>query len=241
MEIKKNLIVVAGGSGTRMGGPVPKQFMLLDGKAILHRTIERFIEAVPDIRVVTVLPENSIGYWKKYCYDHNFFYPQTIVHGGITRFHSVRNGLDRVEEGLVAVHDGVRPLVSAGLVRTLFERAYESGAVIPVVPSVDTVKYLVPLASGDGFRPLPEGGPDRSNVFGAQTPQVFRAELLREAYSQAYDVSFTDDASVAEHKGIPLTYISGERSNIKITTRDDLVLAEAVLSAGQYSSAGYCL
>lgn len=238
MEIKKNLIVVAGGSGTRMGGPVPKQFMLLDGKAILHRTIEKFIEAVPDIRVITVLPENSIGYWKQYCYDNNFFYPQTIVPGGITRFHSVRNGLERVGDGLVAVHDGVRPLVSAGLVRTLFEKADGCGTAIPVVPSVDTVKYLAPSDSGNGLCALPGGGPSRSNVFGAQTPQVFRADVLREAYGQAYDVSFTDDASVVEHKGIPLTYVLGERFNIKITTKDDLILAEAVLSVQRLAANG---
>lgn len=230
--MKKYLIVVAGGSGTRMGGPMPKQFLKIGGKAILQATIEKFIEAVPGIKVITVLPESHIDTWKQYCSEYNFFYPQILVAGGISRFHSVKNGLEKVGEGLVAVHDGVRPLLSAGLIRRLFDAAEESGAAIPVVPFVDTVKMLEKTDSGNGGQKLYplDVRVDRANVFGAQTPQVFRSDIIKEAYRCAYDLSFTDDASVAEAKKIPLAYVMGERFNIKITTQEDLVLAEALES-----------
>ena len=143
MERRKYVIVMAAGSGTRMGASLPKQFIELDGKAILHRTIEVFLEACPDIKVITVLPQDHMDYWKKYCLKNNFDCPQVLVKGGITRFHSVRNALDKVPEGaLVAVHDGVRPLVSPVLVRDMFAKAETTDALIPVVPCVDTMKML---------------------------------------------------------------------------------------------------
>ncbi len=236
MDRKRYLIVVAGGSGTRMGASVPKQFLELDGKSILHRTVERFAEAVPDIKVVTVLPEEHIDAWKTYCYEKGFYCPQTLVSGGITRFHSVKKGLEKVPDGaLVAVHDGVRPLVSAGLIGRLFGMAEECPAVIPVIPCVDTIKVLERRKYGDGdvrFEAVSGMKVDRNMLFGAQTPQVFRSEVLKDAYTQAFNTSFTDDASVAEAKNIPLTYVEGERYNIKITSPDDLMLARAILSLG---------
>ncbi len=232
MDRKKYLIVMAAGSGTRMGAQVPKQFLELGGKAILRRTIEVFLEACPGISVITVLPEAHIPYWRNYCLEHNFICPQVIVKGGITRFHSVRNALSKVPDGaLAAVHDGVRPLVSSGLVRKMFAEAEEKGALIPVVPCVDTMKVLE--KKGDELVPVAGRTVDRSVLFGAQTPQVFHSELLKAAYSLPYDTSFTDDASVVERYGKNLSYTMGERFNIKITTQEDLVLAKAILTLSE--------
>ena len=220
---------MAAGSGTRMGADVPKQFIELCGKAVLQRTIEVFAEACPGIKVVTVLPEAHIDYWKTYCLKHNFTYPQILAKGGITRFHSVRNALEKVPEGaLVAVHDGVRPLVSAALVREMFERAENVEGLIPVVPCVDTMRIL--QKNGDMLESVPGASADRSVLFGVQTPQIFQSEILKSAYSQAYDTAFTDDASVVERYGKNLSYTMGERFNIKITTQDDLKIARALLS-----------
>ena len=234
MDRKKYVVIVAGGSGTRMGASKPKQFLELRGKAILRRTIEAFLEAFPNITVITVLPSEHISYWKEYCYKTNFICPQILVNGGFTRFHSVRNALERIPQGsLVAIHDGVRPLASADLIRRTFERAQESGSAIPVIPCIDTMKVLQKKTWSDGsetYVTIPGVEADRSVLYGAQTPQVFHSELLKQAYTQAYDTEFTDDASVVERYGKSLSYIIGERLNIKITTQEDLTLAEAILS-----------
>ena len=219
---------MAAGSGTRMGADVPKQFIELCGKAVLQRTIEVFVEACPGIKVVTVLPEAHIAYWKSYCLKHNFTCPQILAKGGITRFHSVRNALETVPEGaLVAVHDGVRPLVSAALVREMFEKAENVNGLIPVVPCVDTMRVL--RKSGDMLEPMPGASTDRSVLYGVQTPQIFQSEILKSAYAQAYDTSFTDDASVVEKYGKNLSFVIGERFNIKLTTPDDLKIARALI------------
>lgn len=229
MERRKFVIIMAAGSGTRMGADMPKQFLELEGKAILQKTIEVFLEACPGISVITVLPQDHVNYWRKYCLDRNFICPQVLVHGGITRFHSVRNALERVPEGsVVAVHDGVRPLVSPALVKEMFRKAEELPAVIPVVPCVDTMKVLQ-MKDGE-LSAIPGASADRSLLYGAQTPQIFHSEVIKEAYSMAYDTSFTDDASVLEKYGKSLSFVMGERLNIKITTQDDLVLARAVMS-----------
>ncbi|MBR6547318.1 MAG: 2-C-methyl-D-erythritol 4-phosphate cytidylyltransferase [Bacteroidales bacterium] len=229
MERKKYVIIMAAGSGTRMGAGRPKQFLELEGKAILQKTMEVFLNACPGISVITVLPQDFIGYWREYCLENNFVCPQILVPGGITRFHSVRNALDRVPEGaLVAVHDGVRPLLSEGLVRDMFEKAEGVPALIPVTPCVDTMKVL---ENKEGeLVAVPGAKADRSVLYGAQTPQIFHSEILKEAYAMPYDTSFTDDASVVEKYGKSLSYVVGERLNIKITTQDDLLLARAILS-----------
>lgn len=224
---------MAAGSGTRMGSQVPKQFLELDGKAVLRKTIEVFLEACPDISVITVLPKQYLDYWRDYCYKNNFICPQILVAGGITRFHSVKNALQRVPEGaLVAVHDGVRPLVSVAMVKDMFEKAEKTQSLIPVIPCVDTMKVLQKKVWEDGSETLsavPGQSVDRSVLYGAQTPQIFYSELLKAAYCQAFDTSFTDDASVVERYGKSLSYTLGERLNIKITTAEDMILAEAVL------------
>ena len=226
---------MAAGSGTRMGAELPKQFIELDGKAILQKTIEVFLNACPGINVITVLPESHIGYWRKYCLDRNFICPQVLVKGGITRFHSVRNALEKVPDGaLVAVHDGVRPLISESFVNEIFKAAEDVPALIPVIPCVDTMKVL---ENRDGKLVTMEGQTaDRSVLYGAQTPQIFHSEVLKSAYAQAYDTAFTDDASVVHKYGKNLSYLIGERFNIKITTQDDLVLAKAILSLYDSSS-----
>ena len=227
MDRKKYVIIMAAGSGTRMGEDRPKQFLELGRKAILHRTIEVFLEAVPDIKVVTVLPEQYIGYWKDYCYQKNFTCPQILVKGGMTRFHSVRNALDRIPEGaIVGVHDGVRPLITPALVSKLYSMAQDTPSLIPVTPCVETLKVL---RDNEGvLETIPGAEADRSVLYGAQTPQVFWSEIIKEAYSLPYDTSFTDDASVVEKYGKSLSYIIGERLNIKITTQEDLLLSRAV-------------
>ena len=228
MSRKKYAIIMAAGSGTRMGADMPKQFIELCGKAVLQRTIEVFREACPDIKVVTVLPEAHMDYWKSYCLKHSFTCPQILVKGGITRFHSVRNALERVPDGvLVAVHDGVRPLISQSLVRKMFEMAENVNGLIPVVPCVDTMRVL--RNNGEVLEPVPGAVADRSILYGVQTPQIFQSEILQEAYSQAYDTSFTDDASVVEKYGKNLSFVIGERFNIKLTTPDDLKIARALI------------
>ena len=237
MSRNKILIVMAAGSGVRMGASVPKQFLDLGGVPILRRTIEAFLSAVPDIKIVTVLPEDHLSFWKEYCLSSNFNCPQTLIPGGFTRFHSVRNALKKVPDGtVVAIHDGVRPLLSAGLIRNMFARM-DSGdirSLIPVIPSVDTLKVIDRVKDTDGNETLvsPEGEEvDRSRIFGAQTPQMFLSEDIKSAYSQAFDTAFTDDASVARKKGIPLSFCLGERYNFKITSPEDLSLARLIISS----------
>lgn len=227
MDRKRYLIVSAGGSGTRMGASLPKQFLELEGIPILRRTLDVFLRAVPDVRVLTVLPPDHIPYWRDYCVREGFNCPQRLVPGGFTRFHSVKNALEYVPDGvLVAVHDGVRPLISPEKVRELFAAAQTAPAVIPVMPVTDTLKVL---EKRDGILVGTGEQLDRSRIYGAQTPQVFQSEFLKSAYTQQFDTRYTDDASVAEAYGIPLTFLEGERFNLKITTPEDLILAKAIL------------
>lgn len=223
--MKKYVIVVAGGKGLRMGGEIPKQFLPVGGRPVLMRTIEAFFQSVPDIGIVLVLPHEQQEYWKELCRQYDFRIPCTLADGGRTRFHSVQNGLKAVPDGekeaLVAVHDGVRPFVSPQVIRTCFDEAARHGAVVPVLDMVDSVRRL-----------SEEGGSvavDRSQLKLVQTPQTFRADILKKAYDQDFTELFTDDASVVEASGIPVTLVAGNRENIKITTPFDLKIAEALL------------
>lgn len=212
---------------------MPKQFLEIREKAILQRTLEKFIDAVPGIKIITVLPESHIGVWKEYCLSKNFSYPQQIIKGGLTRFHSVRNALEKVpDSAVVAIHDGVRPLLSRNMILSMFSSMSDSRALIPVVPVPDTLKALRIVRNERNEELLERIDGlvlDRSQVYAAQTPQMFQATDIKTAYSQAYDTSFTDDASVAERYGIKLDWCPGERLNMKITTPEDLILAEAVI------------
>ena len=216
-------VFVAGGSGTRMGGDVPKQFLELGGIPVLQRSVERFLEAEPSAQVITVLPSQHLDTWRQMCVRYAVPFPQAIVAGGMTRFHSVLAALARVPDGaIVSIHDGVRPLVTPGLVRRMLDTMQAPGgpqALIPVVPVVDTLRSVEQGAPA----------PDRSKLVAVQTPQMFLSEVLKAAYRQPYDVSFTDDASVVERAGIPVATIPGEKYNIKITTPDDLRLARLLI------------
>ena len=227
MEREIYVIIVAGGSGVRMGGNIPKQFLDLGGRPILRMSIELMTAALPSAKIITVLPKEYISYWKDYCLKSNFSVPQMVVKGGITRFHSVKNALTKVPDGaIVAVHDAVRPLVSAQLVQELVRKAAETGSAIPVVPAIDTLRVL---EEKDGELCSSPQTIDRSRIYAVQTPQVFWSEILTEAYGQAFDTAFTDDATVVEKNGKPLSYVIGERFNIKITTAEDLFLAESII------------
>ncbi|MBR4823065.1 MAG: 2-C-methyl-D-erythritol 4-phosphate cytidylyltransferase [Bacteroidales bacterium] len=229
MERKKYVIFTAAGSGTRMKSQEPKQFLLLKGRPVLMWSILDFVMACPDVNVVTVLPASHIGRWEELCIKHALDVPQKIVKGGITRFHSVRNALKVIPDGaIVAIHDGVRPLISQDLIRAMFDRMQSCRALVPVLPVTDTLKSLTRDASGN-IIPTGEPDPDRSRVYGAQTPQMFLSEEIKAAYGLPFDTSYTDDASVAAKYGIPLSYIEGERNNIKLTTPEDLSLAEFLI------------
>ena len=231
MERKIYGIFVAGGQGTRMGSSMPKQFLLLDGLPVLQRSIQRFVDACPDIKIITVLPREHFSLWNSLCLEHHLDCPQKLVEGGITRFHSVKNALEHVPDGaIVSVHDGVRPLVSESLIRNMLLQMETCGALIPVLPATDTLKALEPSADGSLVH-CAGPDPDRSRVYCAQTPQMFRSELIKDAYRQGFDTAFTDDASVLAKRKTPLSYTIGERLNIKITTPEDLVLAKAILSS----------
>ena len=221
---QKYVLIVAGGSGTRMGTEVPKQFLPIGGKPVLMRTIEAFCACFGrDIRTILVLPSSQQGYWDRLCREHRFSLPCDVADGGATRFHSVCNGLKLVREraALVGVHDGVRPFVSASVIRQCYAVAERYGAAVPVVPVVESMRCL----QGGGHSIAVNSEHYRL----VQTPQVFDADKLREAYAQPFSPAFTDDASVAESIGIPIHLVDGNRENIKLTTPSDLKIAEALL------------
>lgn len=237
MGRKIYLVAMAAGHGTRMGSKTPKQFMLLRDKPILQCTIEKFISACPGIKVVTVLPEDYIPVWKAICLKNNFIYPQILVKGGITRFHSVKNALKRVPEGaIVAIHDGVRPLLSVEMIGSMLKKIETEPsckALIPVIPAFDTLVALKDISQDnvEAFERIEGVKIDRSEVFAIQTPQIFLSEEIKSAYnSQAYNTEFTDDSSVASKNNLPLTFCRGERLNIKITAPEDLAIAECLLN-----------
>ena len=221
MNKERYAIIVAGGRGLRMGGELPKQFLPLSGKPILMRTLELFEGEVS--RIILVLPEDHIPFWQELCERYHFTLPHTVALGGETRFHSVRSGLSHLPQaGLVAVHDGVRPLVSSALIRRSFEEAERSGAALPACPVTDSLRLRQDEGKSEAV--------DRSRYVAVQTPQTFDLGRLQQAYEQAYSPLFTDDASVYEAASLgSITLIDGEETNIKLTTPRDLLLAELLL------------
>lgn len=221
MAIQRNALIVAGGSGVRMGYDVPKQFILLAGKPILMHTISLFDSLSYKPEIILVLPENQIDTWNNLCDIHKFSIKHTIVIGGDTRFQSVKNGLSIIkDEGLVAIHDGVRPLVSKGVVENCFNTAEQFNCAIPVIKPVESVR----ISDSDGSYPI-----DRDSIMLVQTPQVFRSSIIKRCYETPWQPSFTDDASVAEFCGEKVHLVEGNRENIKITTPMDLAIAEVLI------------
>lgn len=224
--MKTVVVIVAGGSGTRFGAQMPKQFLELGGKPILLRSIEAFGENRNDsFDVIVTLPQGQMALWQQLCEKYAFSLPHRVVAGGETRWHSVKNALDSIDDiagvDIIAVHDGVRPLATAELIDRTIEAARRDGAAIPVVMLNDSVRQVM----GDGSHAL-----DRSTLRAVQTPQAFGARLLLEAYGQPFDPSFTDDASVVEHAGHAVTLVEGDPVNLKITRPMDLALAEYLLN-----------
>lgn len=218
------VIIVAGGKGLRMGGEVPKQFLPINGKPVLMRTLERFREYSADLQIILVLPKAQQDYWQRLCEEYHFSVDYQIADGGATRFHSVQNGLKLVPddaEGVVGVHDGVRPFVSVEVIGKCYEAARKDLAVIPVAPVVETLRYV----GGDG----PDRNVLRSDYRLVQTPQMFDIQLLKRANLQPYSEAFTDDASVVEGIGQKVSMVDGNRENIKITTPFDMLLAEVMV------------
>lgn len=217
------VIIVAGGSGRRMGGALPKQFMMLDNEPILARSINRIHEALPAAEIVVVLSEEHVELWKNIAARFDVA-RHKIALGGKERFHSVKSGLAALSEGIrtIAIHDAVRPLASKKLIIKLLLAAEKSVAVIPAVAPIDSYR----IVEGDDSRII-----DRSALRMVQTPQVFHAEALRAAYEQPFSSTFTDDASVMEAAGHKVTLVEGERENIKITTPSDMLIAEAIINA----------
>lgn len=220
----KYAIIVAGGKGERMGASTPKQFLELSGKPILMHTLEKFKQTIPSIKIILALPENQIDYWEELFHKYEVpKVPHQIVKGGETRFHSVQNALQLVKEnGLVAIHDGVRPLVSSQTIATCFYEAEKSGNAIPVVDVIESLRYISKQHNTNKTVA-------RSCYKLVQTPQCFTSKIILQAYKQEFDSSFTDDASVVEKMGKAINLVEGNRENIKITTTEDLVIAEALI------------
>jgi 2-C-methyl-D-erythritol 4-phosphate cytidylyltransferase len=222
--MERSAILVAGGVGRRMAAPVPKQFLLLRGLPVLCHSIAAFHRCAPGMQLVVVLPQAQIEAWRKLCQAHHFTVPHTVVAGGAERFHSVHEGLKQVKhDGIVAVHDGVRPLPSAELIERCFRAAERHGAAIPVVPVSSSVREV----EGERSRAV-----DRSGLRIVQTPQCFSVPLLRKAFELPYDPAFTDEATLVERNGAAVHLVEGEERNIKVTTPLDLLIAEALLGAG---------
>lgn len=219
---KYGIIIVAGGSGRRMGGTLPKQFMLLGGEPVVARTINRFAEALPSADIVVVLPEEHIPLWHNLSARFDIA-PHRTVAGGKERFISVKCGVEALGEEVeyIAVHDGVRPLLSKRLIIATLLDAEKHGATIPVVEVADSYR-MVDDEGEEGASHIVE----RSRLRIVQTPQIFRADLLRRAYQQPYNATFTDDASVVESLGERVWLVEGERTNIKLTTPSDMSFAE---------------
>ena len=219
--MKKFVIIVAGGSGSRIGTEIPKQFLELAGKPVLMHTIQVFYNYDPDCELILVLPEKQWEFWNGLCLKHSFSLAHQVVSGGETRFDSVQNGLKQIQkEGIVFIHDGVRPLVSPETLGRCFESALKSGNAIPVLPVTESLRKL------DGEQTI---SVDRNLYFNVQTPQTFRTEQILEAFRQNYDPSFTDDASVVEKAGFSISLVEGNPENIKITAPTDLIIVEALL------------
>lgn len=219
-------IVVAAGSGSRYGGNLPKQFCNLNGRPLLMTTLERLHECTPDWRLIVVLSREMVEEWKGMCGEHGFNVAHDIVIGGPTRAHSVKNAIDSISSaanGLISVHDAARPVVTAGLIKSLLEGIREADGVIPACKVTDSIRRMGPDGSSVAV--------DRSALRSVQTPQIFHSDKLKDAYRQELRPDFTDDASVMESAGYTnLRLVDGDPHNIKVTNPGDMAIAELYLS-----------
>ena len=216
--MKKVALIVAGGKGERMNTDIPKQFLVLNDLPILMHSLNAFSHLD---KIILVLPRAQIENWEELCKQYNFILKHTVVAGGINRFGSVKNGLAKIDEGsIVAIHDGVRPLVSKNLINKLIGATKKGIGVVPVVSIKDSLRKV----DGNSSKSV-----SRSNLYKVQTPQCFFASTLKDAYKQNFSLFFTDDASVLESNGGKIITIIGEEKNLKITTEEDLMLAEALI------------
>lgn len=223
--MEKIAIIVAGGAGTRMNAVMPKQFMLLGGYPVLMHTIKAFSNFDKNMPIKVVLPEMLLDTWKKLCKDYDFKERHELGPGGETRFHSVKNNLDLIpDESLVAIHDGVRPLIDGETISRCFEQAAKTGNAVPCVGIPETLRRIT-----DGRNEWV----DRSDYRLIQTPQVFSGSLIKRAYAQEYKPVFTDDAVVVESLGVTIHLVEGNMDNLKITFQRDLDIASALLSSGR--------
>ena len=221
-------IITAGGKGIRMNNPLPKQFLLINGKPVLMYTIEVFARLIAPEKIVLVLPAMQTNFWQSLCNEHQFHLPVKLAEGGPTRFHSVKNGLRLVpNDAIVGIHDGVRPLVSENTIAQAYKMTEKLGNAIPVVPVTESVRVIENAFN----KPM-----DRESLRLVQTPQCFRASDIKKAYEVPYDEAFTDDASVLEKTGARIYLSNGNVDNIKITTTADLVIAEAILAGKDLSA-----
>lgn len=228
------VIIVAGGKGLRMGADIPKQFLPIGGRPVLMRTIERFRAYSSSLRIILVLPQAQQDYWHQLCRQYEFDVDYQLTNGGETRFHSVQNGLALIPDdadGVVGVHDGVRPFPAIEVIHRCYETVRTAKAVIPVIPVVESVRRLLHDELSSKGEPVTATSVsvDRSDYRLVQTPQVFDIQLLKAANRQPYRNTFTDDASVVESYGQAITLVEGNRENIKITTPFDLQIAEALI------------
>jgi 2-C-methyl-D-erythritol 4-phosphate cytidylyltransferase len=223
-QLPEYAIIVAGGSGSRMQRDIPKQFIEVAGKPILMHTIEQFYKYDSSVRLIVVLPQEQLSTWRELCKKHSFKLFHMTVAGGSTRFKSVKNGLGAVHgQALVAVHDGVRPFVTPEIIGQAFRTAEEWGSAVATVSPKDSLREM----TDEGSRAV-----SRLNYKLVQTPQCFKSGILQQAYDQPEQDLFTDDASVVESIGERITLIEGNYRNIKITTPEDLILAEAFINQG---------
>jgi len=216
-------IIVAGGQGTRMGTETPKQFLKIKNKEIILHTIDAFLNAIPEAQLIIVHPSAHLQQMQDFTQQVSSMHPIQLVAGGATRFDSVKNGLACIphEAGIVLIHDGVRPIISASLIKNCIQQAQEKGSAIPAVSLVDSIRKV----SNQKNESI-----DRNTLVAIQTPQTFQVALIKRAFKQDYQDSFTDDASVVNAMQEPVYLIEGERYNIKITTPEDLIIAEALLN-----------
>jgi 2-C-methyl-D-erythritol 4-phosphate cytidylyltransferase len=224
--MEKIIVIVAGGLGTRMQSEIPKQFLLIAGRPILMHTLQRFYDYNSSFEIRLVLPDNQQERWKGLCDEHAFEIPHTLYEGGDTRYRSVKNGTQGIESGyLVAIHDGVRPFVSHETIDSCFEIAEKYGTAIPAIPVKESIREIIKEDTV---------GRNRANYRLVQTPQVFHSDILFDAYQRDYKESFTDDASVVEEAGYKIYLAEGNEENIKITTPEDIMVAERFAKLEQF-------